>query len=203
MTAEISFAYTTDQPGPLFMALDPNFCGLCFSFPPGSSCIEHRALTTFSRTFLTILVSAMVYGRSPPSPNQKQCCNHPFLNRGVEERILSEIPDELHTKANVHKQLVDASGKVRKPRCTVTAIVPRLVWQWRFPLVFFFLSHTCVDGCGLCHYCAAYSMVSENPSSSIPETQHHPSRIEPTSCTHTHTRKNSTFCHPSRKNRIQ
>lgn len=41
-----------------------------------------------------------------------QCCNHPFLNRGVEERILSEIPDELHTKANVHKQLVDASGKV-------------------------------------------------------------------------------------------
>ena len=30
----------------------------------------------------------------------------------MEERILSEIPDELHTKANVHKQLVDASGKV-------------------------------------------------------------------------------------------
>ncbi|CAM9966588.1 unnamed protein product, partial [Laminaria digitata] len=41
----------------------------------------------------------------------RPCCNHPFLNRGVEERILSEIPDELHTRANVHKQLVDASGK--------------------------------------------------------------------------------------------
>ncbi|CAN0430288.1 unnamed protein product, partial [Hapterophycus canaliculatus] len=62
----------------------------------------------------------------------RKCCNHPFLNRGVEERILSEIPDELQTRANIHKQLVDASGKM----VLLAKLLPRLLAEGHKVLIF-------------------------------------------------------------------
>ncbi|CAN0106462.1 unnamed protein product, partial [Discosporangium mesarthrocarpum] len=78
------------------------------SLPPKEETIVEVSLTPVQRQFYRAIYEKntqfLFKGARP-------CCNHPFLNRGVEERILSEIPDELHTRANVHKQLVDASGK--------------------------------------------------------------------------------------------
>jgi SNF2 family DNA or RNA helicase len=53
-------------------------------------------------------------------------------NRGVEERILSEIPPELHTRGNLNKQLVDASGKM----VLLSKLLPRLQAEGHKVLIF-------------------------------------------------------------------
>ena len=36
----------------------------------------------------------------------RKCCNHPYLNRGVEELIIQQIPMEKQTRTNLHLQMV-------------------------------------------------------------------------------------------------
>ena len=43
----------------------------------------------------------------------RKCCNHPYLVRGVEERVVSELPAEhQHNEEELHKKLVESSGKL-------------------------------------------------------------------------------------------
>lgn len=52
----------------------------------------------------------------------RKCCNHAYLNRGVEDRILVEIPEAQRTKETIHKQLVSHSGKL----ILLDKLLPRL-----------------------------------------------------------------------------
>jgi SNF2 family DNA or RNA helicase len=53
-------------------------------------------------------------------------------NRGVEDRIMSEIPVELRSHANMTKQLVDASGKM----VLLSKLLPRLKQEGHKVLIF-------------------------------------------------------------------
>eukprot|EP00903_Cladosiphon_okamuranus_P007802 g7551.t1 len=114
------------------------------SLPPKEETIVEVSLTPVQRQFYRAIYEKntqfLFKGARPvhaPSlmnimMELRKCCNHPFLNRGVEERILSEIPDELQTKANVHKQLVDASGKM----VLLAKLLPRLQAEGHKVLIF-------------------------------------------------------------------
>ncbi|CAM9834851.1 unnamed protein product, partial [Scytosiphon promiscuus] len=99
------------------------------SLPPKASTCGASSLTPVQRQFYRAIYEKntqfLFKGARP-------CCNHPFLNRGVEERILSEIPDELQTRANIHKQLVDASGKM----VLLAKLLPRLLAEGHKVLIF-------------------------------------------------------------------
>ena len=65
----------------------------------------------------------------------RKCCNHAYLNRGVEDRILSEIPPEQRTPENLHNQLVQCSGKLvlldkLLPRLKAEGHKVREGWGW-------------------------------------------------------------------------
>jgi len=62
----------------------------------------------------------------------RKCCNHPYLVRGVEERILSEIPEEKQNPLIVHTQMVDSSGKFM----LLSKLLPRLREQGHKVLIF-------------------------------------------------------------------
>jgi len=52
----------------------------------------------------------------------RKCCNHAYLNRGVEDRILAEIPESQRTREVLHNQLVSHSGKL----ILLDKLLPRL-----------------------------------------------------------------------------
>ena len=52
----------------------------------------------------------------------RKCCNHAYLNRGVEDRILAEIPEPQRTRDVLHNQLVSHSGKL----ILLDKLLPRL-----------------------------------------------------------------------------
>ena len=62
----------------------------------------------------------------------RKCCNHPYLNRGVEQLILQEIPPEKQTRTNLHNQMVNSSGKL----VLLDKLLPRLKEQGHKVLIF-------------------------------------------------------------------
>jgi chromodomain-helicase-DNA-binding protein 7 len=63
----------------------------------------------------------------------RKCCNHPYLIRGVEERILSELTPEQLTNSHILQQkLVDSSGKL----VLLDKLLPKLYSQGHKVLIF-------------------------------------------------------------------
>lgn len=63
----------------------------------------------------------------------RKCCNHPYLVKGVEERVLSELPpEELHNDNVVHHKLIESSGKL----VLLDKLLPRLHSQGHKVLIF-------------------------------------------------------------------
>jgi superfamily II DNA or RNA helicase len=114
------------------------------SLPPKEETIIEVSLTPIQRQFYRAIyeknTSFLFKGaRASNAPSLmnvmmelRKCCNHPYLNRGVEARILSEIPAELLTPANIAKQLVDASGKM----VLLSKLLPRLHSEGHKVLIF-------------------------------------------------------------------
>lgn len=63
----------------------------------------------------------------------RKCCNHPYLVRGVEERILSELTPEEKADENIlHKKLIECSGKL----VLLDKLLPKLQSQGHKVLIF-------------------------------------------------------------------
>ena len=62
----------------------------------------------------------------------RKCCNHPYLIRGVEERLIAEMPLDEQTDAALHQKLVDCSGKF----VLLDKLLPRLKNEGRKVLIF-------------------------------------------------------------------
>lgn len=62
----------------------------------------------------------------------RKCCNHPFLTRGVEDKLQSEIPIEQRTDEKLHQQMVECSGKMM----LLNKLLPRLFAEGHKVLIF-------------------------------------------------------------------
>jgi chromodomain-helicase-DNA-binding protein 7 len=64
----------------------------------------------------------------------RKCCNHPYLVKGVEERVIQEIPpEELPvTDDMLHRKLIESSGKL----VLLDKLLPRLFSQGHKVLIF-------------------------------------------------------------------
>ncbi len=62
----------------------------------------------------------------------RKCCNHPYLVRGVEERILTDIPEESRTLLTLHSKMVESSGKL----VLLDKLLPKLQSQGHRVLIF-------------------------------------------------------------------
>lgn len=62
----------------------------------------------------------------------RKACNHPFLIRGVEDRIVSEIPPEQRTLEHLHRQLIASCGKM----VLLDKLLPRLKAEGHKVLIF-------------------------------------------------------------------
>ncbi|KAG5186809.1 SNF2 family N-terminal domain-containing protein [Tribonema minus] len=114
------------------------------SLPPKEETVIEVSLTPVQQQFYKAIyaknTSYLFRGARPSNTPSlmnvmmelRKCCNHPYLNRGVEDRILSEIPHELRTPANITKQLIDASGKM----VLLAKLLPRLQQEGHKVLIF-------------------------------------------------------------------
>lgn len=114
------------------------------ALPPKEETIIEVSLTPVQRQFYRAIyeknTSCLFKGARPSNAPSlmnvmmelRKCCNHPYLNRGVEERLLSEIPPELQTIGNLNKQLIDASGKM----VLLAKLLPRLKAEGHKVLIF-------------------------------------------------------------------
>lgn len=63
----------------------------------------------------------------------RKCCNHPYLVKGVEERVISELPEEdKHNEEILRKKLIESSGKF----VLLDKLLPRLFTQGNKVLIF-------------------------------------------------------------------
>jgi SNF2 family DNA or RNA helicase len=114
------------------------------SLPPKEETIIEVALTSVQKQFYRAIyernTSFLFRGaksRNYPSlmnvmMELRKCCNHPYLVRGVEERILSDIPPEYRSKENVYLKLIESSGKL----VLLDKLLPRLYTQGHRVLIF-------------------------------------------------------------------
>jgi len=114
------------------------------SLPPKEETIVEVSLTPLQRKFYmaiydrntTFLFKETKASMAPSLMNVmmelRKCCNHAYLNRGVEERILSEIPEAQRTPENLHHQLVSCSGKM----VLLDKLLPRLKKEGHKVLIF-------------------------------------------------------------------
>lgn len=114
------------------------------SLPPKEETIVEVALTSVQKRFYrAIFEKNTVYlFRGLKASNQpslmnvmmelRKCCNHPYLVRGVEERILSEIPPENLRNELIHEKLIESSGKL----VLLDKLLPRLQTQGHKVLIF-------------------------------------------------------------------
>lgn len=95
------------------------------SLPPKEETIVEVALTSVQKRFYrAIFEKNTVYlYRGLKASNQpclinvmmelRKCCNHPYLVRGVEERVIAELPpDQAKEPAVLYKSLIESSGKL-------------------------------------------------------------------------------------------
>lgn len=114
------------------------------SLPPKEETVVEVSLTPLQRKFYMAIYdrnTAFLFKESKPSMapslmnvmmELRKCCNHAYLNRGVEERILSEIPPSQRTAENMHNQLVACSGKM----VLLDKLLPRLKSEGHKVLIF-------------------------------------------------------------------
>lgn len=114
------------------------------SLPPKEETIIEVALTTLQKQFYRAIYekNTQFLFKGAKSSNQpslmnvmmelRKCCNHPYLIKGVEERILSEIPAEDKNENTFHQKMVDCSGKL----VLLDKLLPRLQAEGHKVLIF-------------------------------------------------------------------
>jgi chromodomain-helicase-DNA-binding protein 7 len=88
------------------------------SLPPKEETIVEVSLTPMQKQFYRAIYeknTAFLFKGAKPANapslmnvmmELRKCCNHPYLIRGVEERIISEMSEHQRTDASVHEQMV-------------------------------------------------------------------------------------------------
>ena len=115
------------------------------SLPPKEETIIEVSLTNVQRQFYKAIYernTAFLYkgtkaSNAPSLMNVmmelRKCCNHPYLNRGVEERIVGQLPAESRGATDaLSEQLVRSCGKM----VLLDKLLPRLFAQGRKVLIF-------------------------------------------------------------------
>lgn len=115
------------------------------SLPPKEETIVEVALTAVQKRFYraiyernTVYLFKGLKASNQPSlmnvmMELRKCCNHPFLVRGVEERVFSELtPEEKVDHDIVHKKLIESSGKL----VLLDKLLPRLQKEGHKVLIF-------------------------------------------------------------------
>ena len=115
------------------------------SLPPKEETIVEVALTSIQKRFYRAIFeknTAYLY-KGLKASNQpslmnvmmelRKCCNHPYLVRGVEERVVAEITaEEKQVEAILMKKLIECSGKL----VLLDKLLPRLFSQGHKVLIF-------------------------------------------------------------------
>ena len=114
------------------------------SLPPKEETIIEVSLTAVQKQFYRAIYERNteslfkdVKASSAPSlmnvmMELRKCCNHPYLNRGVEQLIVEQIPPQKQTRTNLHLQMVNSSGKM----LLLDKLLPRLHEQGHKVLLF-------------------------------------------------------------------
>ena len=114
------------------------------SLPPKEETIIEVSLTAVQKQFYRAIYEHNteslfkdVKASSAPSlmnvmMELRKCCNHPYLNRGVEQLIVEQIPPQKQTRTNLHLQMVNSSGKM----LLLDKLLPRLHEQGHKVLLF-------------------------------------------------------------------
>lgn len=115
------------------------------SLPPKEETIVEVALTSSQKQFYRAIYerNTMHLFKGTKSSNQpslmnvmmelRKCCNHPYLVRGVEEKILSDVPEDMRNDpAVVMKKMVESAGKL----ILLDKLLPRLHEQGHKVLIF-------------------------------------------------------------------
>lgn len=115
------------------------------SLPPKEETIVEVALTSIQKQFYRAIFekNTQYLFKGVKASNQpslmnvmmelRKCCNHPYLIRGVEDRILSDLPPEAQRDENIcHQKLVDSAGKL----VLLQKLLPRLYSQGSKVLIF-------------------------------------------------------------------
>ena len=114
------------------------------SLPPKEETIIEVALTPKQKQFYKAIYeknTAILFKGTKPS-NQpslmnvmmelRKCCNHPYLVRGVEDKIVSEIPEETRTSRLISDKMIECCGKL----VLLDKLLPRLFEQGHKVLIF-------------------------------------------------------------------
>lgn len=114
------------------------------SLPPKEETIIEVALTPKQKQFYKAIYeknTAILFKGTKPS-NQpslmnvmmelRKCCNHPYLVRGVEDKIVSEIPEENRTSRLISDKMIECCGKL----VLLDKLLPRLFEQGHKVLIF-------------------------------------------------------------------
>lgn len=112
------------------------------ALPPKEETIVEVNLTPLQRQFYQAIFernTSVLFKEKAPGPSLmnvmmelRKCCNHAYLNRGVEERIMEMFPEEQRTPEVVHQQLVQCSGKM----VLLDKLLPRLREEGHKVLIF-------------------------------------------------------------------
>lgn len=115
------------------------------SLPPKEETIVEVALTSIQKQFYraiyekntTYLFKGLKSSNQPSLMNVmmelRKCCNHPYLVRGVEERVLAELtPEEKENPSIVNQKLIHSCGKL----VLLDKLLPRLHSEGHKVLIF-------------------------------------------------------------------
>ena len=115
------------------------------SLPPKEETIVEVALTSLQKRFYkaifekntSYLYKGLKSSNQPSLMNVmmelRKCCNHPYLVKGVEERVLAELTyEEQNDDKITHTKLVESSGKL----VLLDKLLPRLKSQGHKVLIF-------------------------------------------------------------------
>lgn len=115
------------------------------SLPPKEETVVEVALTSTQKQFYRAIYekNTMHLFKGAKASNQpslmnvmmelRKCCNHPYLVRGVEERILADITEEERAdKDSVFRKMIESSGKL----VLLDKLLPRLFSQGHKVLIF-------------------------------------------------------------------
>eukprot|EP00599_Poterioochromonas_sp_BG-1_P012287 CAMPEP_0173165178 /NCGR_PEP_ID=MMETSP1105-20130129/21158_1 /TAXON_ID=2985 /ORGANISM="Ochromonas sp., Strain BG-1" /LENGTH=1859 /DNA_ID=CAMNT_0014085969 /DNA_START=279 /DNA_END=5859 /DNA_ORIENTATION=+ len=115
------------------------------SLPPKEETIVEVALTAVQKRFYRAIYerNTMYLFKGLKASNQpslmnvmmelRKCCNHPYLVRGVEDRVLAELtPEEKDDGQITYKKLIECSGKL----VLLDKLLPRLQSQGHKVLIF-------------------------------------------------------------------
>lgn len=114
------------------------------SLPPKEETIIEVALTPLQKQFYRAIYEKNTHFlfKGAKASNQpslmnimmelRKCCNHPYLIKGVEERIVSEIPVTERTDDRLHAKMIESAGKL----VLLDKLLPRLYAEGHKVLIF-------------------------------------------------------------------